>query len=294
MLECQAAAARALNYLILKRRRRRSANVSAMEIQTRNVLTERLEIPGRKLRDMLATSVKRVIHGRLATVETLIPEIAPDDIELIARYRNFSLTSIERQWALISSIRYLNVAGIEGDIVECGVWRGGSMMLAKDLCTDSPIARRIHLYDTFAGMSEPTDDDVSHVERPAWETYRATRRETHTDWAYASLEEVTENFRRAQLLDDSVVFVKGKVEETLADTHTLPQRIALLRLDTDWYESTKLELEVLYPRLVPGGVLIIDDYGHWAGARRAVDEYFRNDPVLLNRIDYTARLVVRR
>jgi hypothetical protein len=253
-----------------------------------------MEINGRKMRDLLATSVKRAIHGQLATVETVIPEIAPADIELMARSRSFTLTSVERLWALISTIRYLNAAGIEGDIVECGVWRGGSMMLAKDLCSDSPIARRIYLYDTFAGMSEPTDDDVSHVERPARETYEATRRDTHTDWAYASLEEVKENFRRAQLLDDSVVFVQGKVEETLADLHNQPQRIALLRLDTDWYESTKLELEVLYPRLVPGGVLIIDDYGHWAGARRAVDEYFKNDPVLLNRVDYTARLLVRR
>jgi hypothetical protein len=248
----------------------------------------------RNWRDMLATPVRRAIHGRLATVQNVIPEITPDDIEMIARYRTFTLTSIERQWALMSSIRYLNAAGIEGDIVECGVWRGGSMMLAKDLCSESSITRRIYLYDTFAGMSEPTDDDVSHIERPARETYQATRRDGGTDWADASLEEVKENFRRAQLLDDSVVFVKGKVEATLADMHNQPQRIALLRLDTDWYESTKIELEVLYPRLVPGGVLIIDDYGHWAGARKAVDEYFKNDPILLNRIDYTARLVVRR
>ena len=143
-------------------------------------------------------------------------------------------------------------------------------------------------------MSEPTDDDVSHIERPARETYQSTRHDGHTGWVEASLEDVTENFRRAHLLDDSVVFVKGKVEETLADADKQPQRIALLRLDTDWYESTKVELEVLYPRLVPGGVLIIDDYGHWAGARKAVDEYFEDDPVFLNRIDYTARLVVRR
>ncbi|MGX9789848.1 TylF/MycF/NovP-related O-methyltransferase [Mycobacterium sp. MMS18-G62] len=265
-----------------------------MENRNRTALADQFfDIPVKKLRSMLATSFKRVIHGRLATVETVIPEITPGDVELIAKYRNFSLTSIERQWALISSTRYLNAARIEGDIVECGVWRGGSMMLAKELCSDSPIARRFYLYDTFAGMSEPTEDDVSHVERPAQETYQVTRRESHTDWAYASLEEVKDNFRRAHLLDDSVVFVQGKVEETLADPDKQPQRIALLRLDTDWYESTKMELEVLYPRLVPGGVLIIDDYGHWAGARKAVDEYFKDAPVLLNRIDYTGRLAVR-
>ena len=250
-------------------------------------------INGRSWRSMLATPMQRAV-GRLTSAQNLIPEIASGDVEMMARYRDFTLTSIERQWALISSIRYLNAAGIEGDIVECGVWRGGSMMLAKDLCSDSPLARRIYLYDTFAGMSEPTGDVVSHIERPARETFQATPSDGHNGWAEASLEDVKENFRRAQLLDDSVVFVEGKVEETLADMDRQPQRIALLRLDTDWYESTKIELEVLYPRLVPGGVLIIDDYGHWAGARKAVDEYFKNDPVLLNRIDYTARLVVRR
>lgn len=249
---------------------------------------------GRKGRDVLVGSVKRLIHGRLAIAKTLIPEIASTDVEMLARYRSFTMTSVERQWALMSSIRYLDAAGIEGDIVECGVWRGGNMMLAKDISRNSPVSRRFYLYDTFAGMSEPTDNDISHVEPPARETYQAARLDTHTDWAYASLENVRENFSRALLLDESVVFVKGKVEETLANEQQLPERIALLRLDTDWYESTKVELEALYPRLVPGGVLIIDDYGHWAGARKAVDEYFQDDPVLLNRIDYSARLVIRK
>ena len=269
-----------------------SKNVTAQQIFTR-IRGRLMSLRGRNWRDVPAATAKRVIHGRLAIAKTLIPEIATADIKMIARYRDFTMTSIERQWALITAIRYLNAARIEGDIVECGVWRGGNMMLAKDLCRDSPVARRFYLYDTFAGMAEPTDDDVSHLERPAHETYSETRRETHTDWAFASLEDVKENFRRAQLLDESVIFVKGKVEETLREEQKQPTRIAMLRLDTDWYESTKIELEVLYPLLVPGGVLIIDDYGHWAGARKAVDEYFENKPVLLNRIDYTARLVVR-
>lgn len=247
----------------------------------------------RDWRAALTTLVQRANH-RLTPVQNLIPEITPDEIEVLSRYREFTVTQTERQWALLSSIRYLNKAGIEGDIVECGVWRGGSMMLAKDLCSDSPNARQFYLYDTFSGMSEPTDDDVSHIEPPARQTYQAPPSEGHTGWVAASLDEVTDNFRRAGLLDDSVNFIKGKVEETLADEQNLPRRIALLRLDTDWYESTKIELEVLYPRLVPGGVLIIDDYGHWAGARKAVDEYFTDEAILLNRIDYSARLLIRR
>jgi len=88
-------------------------------------------------------------------------------------------------------------------------------------------------------------------------------------------------------------FVRGPVETTLPE-HA-PERLALLRLDTDWYESTRHELQHLYPRLSEGGVLIVDDYGHWEGARRAVDEYFERHPPapLLNRIDYTGRIAVK-
>ena len=88
-----------------------------------------------------------------------------------------------------------------------------------------------------------------------------------------------------------VAYVEGLVEETI--TRSAPTRIALLRLDTDWYESTHHELVHLYPQLERGGVLIVDDYGHFAGARKAVDEYFADDPILLSRIDYTGRMAVK-
>lgn len=244
-------------------------------------------------RDKLRTYLKRARSGRLSVANTFIPEIAQSDIELIARFQQFTMTNFERQWALISAIRYLNAANIQGDIVECGVWRGGNMLLAKELCDNSPVERRFFLYDTFSGMSQPTESDASQIEKPACETYNESLRDGYCEWAYASEEEVKQNFRSANLLDDSVLFIKGRVEETLVTEDCLPEKIALLRLDTDWYESTKVELEILYPRLVSGGILIIDDYGHWAGARKAVDEYFESHPVLLNRVDYSARLVVR-
>jgi hypothetical protein len=87
-------------------------------------------------------------------------------------------------------------------------------------------------------------------------------------------------------------FVPGLVEQTIPGR--APERIALLRLDTDYYESTKHELAHLYPRIGAGGVLIVDDYGHWCGSREAVDEYIAEHrlPLLLQRIDYTARLAI--
>jgi O-methyltransferase len=83
------------------------------------------------------------------------------------------------------------------------------------------------------------------------------------------------------------------VEDTIPAS--VPEQIALLRLDTDWYESTKCELEILFPRLVKGGVIIIDDYGCWQGARKAVDEYFNknNIAILLNRMDDTGRIGIK-
>lgn len=89
-----------------------------------------------------------------------------------------------------------------------------------------------------------------------------------------------------------LIFVKGKVEETLPES--APEKIALVRLNTDWYESKRHELVQLYPRVSAGGVLIIDDYGHWLGSQKATDEYFMKDqtPVFLNRIDYAERFII--
>jgi O-methyltransferase len=226
-------------------------------------------------------------------VEEIIPEISVGEAALLRRYAPYTMTSIERQWALIKAVEYLNGKAIAGDFVECGVWRGGNPMLAKDLCRKSAVERKFYLFDTFAGMSAPTAADTTHAGMDASATYRERVREDHVDWVYASLDDVRESFRRANLLDDRVIFVKGKVEDTLAEERNVPEKIALLRLDTDFYESTRAELEVLYPRLVSGGVLIVDDYGHWRGARKAVDEYFKGAAMLWSRIDYTARMTVK-
>src|SRR5262249_25761216 len=109
-------------------------------------------------------------------------------------------------------------------------------------------------------------------------------------WCYSGLDEVASNMRSTGYPDDLVHLVKGKVEETIPGA--APAQIAVLRLDTDWYESTRHELEHLYPRLAPGGVLIIDDYGYWAGARKAVDEYFQGS-LFLSRIDGTGRIAIK-
>ena len=206
------------------------------------------------------------------------------------------MTSVERMYALYEAARYVTRATIPGDYVECGVWRGGSSMLAAlafDAAGDA--ARGMWLYDTFEGMSEPTERDRAfHSSAPVAQEWERLKEEGSIVLARASLEDVRGNVQQVGLPPERFNYVVGKVEDTLP-AHA-PERISLVRLDTDWYDSTRHELEHLWPRLVPGGVLIIDDYGHWAGAREAVDEYFggRADAPLLTRIDYTGRLAVKR
>jgi hypothetical protein len=216
-------------------------------------------------------------------------------IETIARVRSYTMTSPERLYALIQAVRYVAAASIPGDIVECGVWRGGSMMAAaRTLLECGDVSRHLYLFDTFEGMSAPGARDVGVDGQAASELLRSQdRNDPGSAWCYASVEDVQSAMARSGYDAARVHFLKGKVEDTIPAQ--APAHIAILRLDTDWYESTRHELEHLYPRLSPGGVLIIDDYGHWAGCRQAVDEYFasRKLHALLNRVDYTGRIAVK-
>ncbi len=205
------------------------------------------------------------------------------------------MTSVERMYALWDAVRHVCRSRIEGDIVECGVWRGGSSMVAAlTLAQEGDSERRLWLYDTFEGMSEPSERDVTvhgMSARDNWQSISTTPGDP--TMAAASLPEVEANMASTGIAPERVEYVRGPVEQTIPAS--APDRIALLRLDTDWYESTRHELEHLWDRLEPGGVLIVDDYGHWAGARQAVDEFFarREDAPLLARVDYTGRMGVK-
>lgn len=215
-------------------------------------------------------------------------------LQLQKKYESYTMTSKMRLYALYQSVNYILDNQIPGDFVECGVWRGGNMMLIADILKSRDIIdRKIYLYDTFEGMSEPQEVDViaGSDYKKTLEIWNGTIKDTHSEWCYAGIEEVKKNMQRTGYPEAQTVYVKGKVEETL--DKQFPETIALLRLDTDWYESTKKELKVLYPKLSTHGVLIIDDYGTWEGARKAVDEYFTNQEILLNRVDHTARIGIK-
>jgi hypothetical protein len=217
-------------------------------------------------------------------------------LALFDRCRLYTMTSVERMYALFKAVQYLEDAAIDGDIVECGVWRGGSMMLAAHTLAAAGSDRRtLYLFDTFEGLPRPDEKvDVDLFGNRAIDGWRPrSRGEEQSDWARAGEDEVRRNMRSTGYPEDRVKLIKGMVERTIPAL--APERIALLRLDTDWYASTKHELEQLYDRLTPQGVLIIDDYGHFKGARKAVDEFFatRRVPMLLTRLDYSGRMGIK-
>jgi O-methyltransferase len=222
------------------------------------------------------------------------------DRMIVERALPYTMTGIRRLITLVDAVRYCVARDLPGAFAECGVWLGGSVVAMALTLQDVGVADRpIHLYDTFEGMTAPTEHDTSGFNPSALEL----REQAEREGGRSQPEFFDENTFNEQRVRDNVLstgyppelfhFVKGPVEETLPAQ--APERFALLRLDTDWYESTRHELVHLYPRLTRGGVLIIDDYGHWEGAKRAVDEYFSSEaaPLLLNRIDYAGRIAIK-
>jgi len=216
-------------------------------------------------------------------------------IETILAVKPFTMTSPERIFSLCKAVEYVTAENIPGDIVECGVWRGGSMMaVARTLIRLKDTSRHLYLFDTFEGMSPSTEKDVDVSGESASAFLEANRKENpNFAWACASLEDVREAIYSTGYDVSRIHFIKGRVEDTIPEN--IPDSISLLRLDTDWYESTRHEMIHLYPQLSTHGVIIIDDYGHWKGARQAVDEYIKENKIrlLLNRIDYTGRIGIK-
>lgn len=218
-----------------------------------------------------------------------------DFVKFYEECKPYTMISKERAYAVYQSVKYVIDANIPGDFVECGVWKGGCVMLIiKTLQSLGVTDRNIILYDTFDGMTPPTNKDVDFRGRKAKDELKLFKKNgTHNLWADADIGEVSANIRKLNYPPENLFFIVGDVEKTLPGCS--PNEIALLRLDTDWYESTKHELVHLYPVLSKGGVLLIDDYGFWKGAKKAVNEYFKDKKgILLCRTDFTGRLLIKR
>ena len=201
--------------------------------------------------------------------------------QLYRQIRAYTVCGNSCLFGLYSAVKYVVDRGICGDIVECGVARGGSAALLGLTARRLNARRALWLFDTFEGLPPPTTDDPD---------YKIAKR--YTGAYRGDLDQVTELFRRCAMLDQTR-FIKGNLQETLTPPELT--RIAVLHIDADWYESVKICLEKLYDLVSSGGVIQIDDYGHWRGARKAVDEFLtcRSIDVPLRALDYTGRQLVK-
>ena len=225
--------------------------------------------------------------------EWLIPDAGPVHRKIIEVVSAYTYTHPVARWAFIQAIEHIERNKIPGDIVECGVWKGGNLIIAGLMREHLNFERRIWGYDTFAGMTAPgAHDTKSGFSVDAEAKFKALTAGNVTDWCFSPIEDVIAAYRE-NLGNADIKLIKGRVEDTLIDPKNLPERISILRLDTDFYDSTKLELEALYPRLESGGVMIIDDYGEWAGSRKAVDEYFGDALPWLHYVNRSVRLAIK-
>jgi len=256
-------------------------------------LTRRLSSPVRRLvRRVLATADLKLVPTEGGTEH----DVSPEDAEILRDVAPYTMTTPASVVALVSAVRHVSAAGIPGAIVETGVWRGGSMRaVARTLRELDRQDVPLYLFDTFEGMVAPTDKDVAWTGESAEDLMRTeTGKRAELLWARAPLDEVRRVLAETGYPAELLHFVIGLVEETIPEQ--APDQIALLRLDTDWYASSKHELEHLYPRLSPGGILILDDYAWWDGVRMATDEYFAAHPPkpwLVRLDDSGARVAVK-
>lgn len=249
-----------------------------------------------KINSIVVSSFKR---AGIKIEKRRSPDITDDDWNLYKRIEKLTMTPLDRIFALMDSIRYLQNNKIEGDFVECGVWRGGNAIIMAEIqnqVNNSLDKRDIWLYDTYDGMVEPDEHDLSFKGEVANEIYSKVKNtDGGSSWSFASFDFVKEALKKVDYPFNKFKLVKGKVEDTLLLKENIPSKIALLRLDTDWYQSTKIEMELLFPKLVIGGVLVIDDYGDWQGSRKAVDEYMSkyNVEMCLFRLGSGARIGIK-
>ena len=238
-----------------------------------------------------------IINKKFHPTKWIPIEINNEEIKIINQCKKYSMGGELRMSVLINLVKLINQKKIKGDFVECGVWRGGNIILFQKLIEYFSIKNKIiYGYDTFEGMTPPSKFDIYQNKKTAkflMSKEKKNHNLEHTIHAICSLDQVKKHINDATKINN-IKLIKGDVVKTLKINQNLPKKISILRLDTDFYDSTKIELEILYPRIQTGGVLIIDDYGEWKGSKKAVDEYFKNNMPFLHIIDQSSRYLIKR
>jgi len=186
----------------------------------------------------------------------------------------YTMTQAPRLQVLWNCVELIHKYDLSGSLVEAGVYKGGSAMLMAYAIKHFGRDNKIILLDTFTGMPKPTDKDfkINSIKKPRYiEKWERNQNEDYNEWNYCPIEGVAKNMRKTGY--DNLVFLEGKVEYTIPDKGI--KDIAILRIDTDFYESTRHILNCLFPLVQDKGFVILDDYYCWNGAKLAVDEYFK-------------------
>jgi len=211
------------------------------------------------------------------------PDIVEEEFwEILPTVWPYAFQETPRLYNLYSALAYVFRSDIPGDFIECGVFMGGCIMMMAEMCKrhDRSAARRVFALDTFSGfvrVDAMLDVDVR--------TGAKLTNKVFSDF----LEKSSKNMRSVDF--DRLNIVQGDVLETIPALDI--EKIAVLRLDTDTYDTTKFELERLYDRVAVGGVVIIDDYGYTPGCRKAVDDFCAGKRIFPQRIDWESRAWVK-
>lgn len=208
--------------------------------------------------------------------------VEPRFLDFYAQIRDRTMLSIERLYDLYSSVQYVDAAGIPGAIVEIGTWKGGALGMA--LLTHAGSQRSVVGFDTFEGHARPADGELDvrgDDMQVRWDRAAAAG----DTWAGADFDECQQFLTGLAENAAQVELVKGDVKVTGLDWE--PKPISILRIDCDWYLESLAALEIFWPHLAMGGVVILDDFGHHLGQRRAVEEFFHDRPMKLTHVDYS-------
>lgn len=203
---------------------------------------------------------------------------------MITECKKNTMVSYTHLEYLENIINVINKENIDGSIVECGVWKGGCCMWMLYCQKKHNMIRKIYLYDTFEGMtlpdSEKDDPEALNIyNKTINKHYNRNYDKWHGEnkWAYAPIDYVKNNIKFINYNENNIIYVKGDVCTTLDNDSNLPSKISILRLDTDWYNSTKKELDVLFPLVSVNGYIIVDDYYTWKGSKVATDEFMKSN-----------------
>jgi O-methyltransferase len=247
------------------------------------------KIPLRKILSYFNLTIVRLDRQNaiLKLIKNEDPHLEDEFKNIIRKLENiYGDIRFEPAYIVYSLTKYISDKNIDGDLVECGVLEGKMVaVMIETLSLRNDFKRNIFLYDTFEGMTEPSAKDYQSV----------TGQKMKKGDNYCSLEDVKDKIFKLGYKKDKIFFKKGDVKDTLI-RNNMPENISLLRLDTDFYESSLIELERMYDLVSANGFIIYDDYGHWHGQYEATNEFFkkRNLTPLLIRTSRQERIQIKK